>query len=78
MFITSKIKIYSEEEAKELINISKEASKSDENSEEEEKKQTGKTDDPVRLYLRDMGAVELLSREGEIAIAKELRLEEKK
>ena len=72
LFITSKIKIYSEEEAKELINISKEASKSDENSEEEEKKQTGKTDDPVRLYLRDMGAVELLSREGEIAIAKRI------
>ena len=37
-----------------------------------EKKQTGKTDDPVRLYLRDMGAVELLSREGEIAIAKRI------
>ncbi len=36
------------------------------------KKQTGKTDDPVRLYLRDMGAVELLSREGEIAIAKRI------
>ena len=37
-----------------------------------EKKQAGKTDDPVRLYLRDMGAVELLSREGEIAIAKRI------
>ena len=72
LFITSKIKIYTEEEAKELINISKEANKSDENSDEDEKKQTGKTDDPVRLYLRDMGAVELLSREGEIAIAKRI------
>ena len=72
LFITSKIKIYTEEEAKELINISKEANKSDENLEEDEKKQTGKTDDPVRLYLRDMGAVELLSREGEIAIAKRI------
>lgn len=30
------------------------------------------TDDPVRLYLRDMGGVELLSREGEIAIAKRI------
>ena len=39
---------------------------------EEEKSRTGKTDDPVRLYLRDMGAVELLSREGEIAIAKRI------
>ena len=38
----------------------------------EDKKQTGKTDDPVRLYLRDMGTVELLSREGEIAIAKRI------
>ena len=31
---------------------------------------SGRTDDPVRMYLRDMGSVELLSREGEIAIAK--------
>ena len=30
------------------------------------------TDDPVRMYLREMGAVELLSREGEIAIAKRI------
>src|SRR6202041_916793 len=30
----------------------------------------GRTDDPVRMYLREMGSVELLSREGEIAIAK--------
>src|SRR5207253_1728971 len=29
-----------------------------------------RTDDPVRMYLREMGSVELLSREGEIAIAK--------
>ena len=33
---------------------------------------TGRTDDPVRMYLREMGAVELLSREGEIAIAKRI------
>ncbi len=32
----------------------------------------GRTDDPVRMYLRDMGSVELLSREGEIAIAKRI------
>ncbi len=32
----------------------------------------GKTDDPVRMYLREMGGVELLSREGEIAIAKRI------
>ncbi len=39
-----------------------------------EKKSTAldRTDDPVRMYLREMGAVELLSREGEIAIAKRI------
>jgi RNA polymerase primary sigma factor len=35
-------------------------------------KDIGRTDDPVRMYLREMGAVELLSREGEIAIAKRI------
>ena len=34
--------------------------------------QNDRTDDPVRMYLREMGAVELLSREGEIAIAKRI------
>ena len=73
LILKSNIKIYSEEEAKELLSIAKgETNKSDEGSEDTEKKQTGKTDDPVRLYLRDMGAVELLSREGEIAIAKRI------
>ncbi len=71
--ISNNIKIYSEEEAKELISLAKEqTAKNEEVSEDQEKKQTGKTDDPVRLYLRDMGAVELLSREGEIAIAKRI------
>ncbi len=38
-----------------------------------EKTQAGdRTDDPVRMYLREMGSVELLSREGEIAIAKRI------
>ena len=32
----------------------------------------GRTDDPVRMYLREMGSVELLSREGEIAICKRI------
>ncbi len=54
---------------------------SDEDEEEEEKYKsggniasddTGRTDDPVRMYLREMGTVELLSREGEIAIAKRI------
>ena len=73
LVLSSNIKIYSEIEAKELLHVSKEdANKSGDVSEDTEKKQTGKTDDPVRLYLRDMGAVELLSREGEIAIAKRI------
>jgi RNA polymerase primary sigma factor len=69
----SNITIVSEKEAAALNKAAKEESlKKDEDTSEEEKKQTGKTDDPVRLYLRDMGAVELLSREGEIAIAKRI------
>ncbi len=73
LITSNNIKIYSEEEAKELLSIAKEQSeKSEDGTDEQEKKQTGKTDDPVRLYLRDMGAVELLSREGEIAIAKRI------
>jgi RNA polymerase primary sigma factor len=38
----------------------------------EEKPTYDRTDDPVRMYLREMGSVELLSREGEIAIAKRI------
>ena len=38
----------------------------------EENQDLGRTDDPVRMYLREMGSVELLSREGEIAIAKRI------
>ncbi len=43
-----------------------------ENEEESEEEELGSTDDPVRLYLRDMGGVELLSRENEIEIAKRI------
>src|SRR3954464_3737881 len=39
---------------------------------EKKKEAVDRTDDPVRMYLREMGAVELLSREGEIAIAKRI------
>ena len=39
---------------------------------EKRKETVDRTDDPVRMYLREMGAVELLSREGEIAIAKRI------
>jgi RNA polymerase primary sigma factor len=51
--------------------------KADEAEEEEpsgnvDEASLGRTDDPVRMYLREMGSVELLSREGEIAIAKRI------
>ncbi|MEJ0062879.1 MAG: RNA polymerase sigma factor RpoD [Alphaproteobacteria bacterium] len=61
-----------------------EEGKEDEEKEEKEKEEeessggnideetASRTDDPVRLYLREMGTVELLSREGEIAIAKRI------
>ena len=45
--------------------------KKDSTSTTEEKSQD-KSDDPIRMYLREMGGVELLSREGEIAIAKRI------
>ncbi|MGE0222953.1 MAG: RNA polymerase sigma factor RpoD [Acetobacteraceae bacterium] len=53
------------------------AEKADEAEEEEpsgnvDEASLGRTDDPVRMYLREMGSVELLSREGEIAIAKRI------
>merc|ERR1712159_378086 len=43
-----------------------------ESSSKEEGKTSEKSDDPIRMYLREMGGVELLSREGEIAIAKRI------
>ena len=49
------------------INKKKETSSSNEKS-----KDVDKSDDPIRMYLREMGGVELLSREGEIAIAKRI------
>ncbi|MEM6903186.1 MAG: RNA polymerase sigma factor region1.1 domain-containing protein, partial [Pseudomonadota bacterium] len=57
------------------------AANSNDDDEEDDKKRAsgnindddvGRTDDPVRMYLREMGSVELLSREGEIAIAKRI------
>ena len=44
----------------------------EENAKGNVSEEAGRTDDPVRLYLREMGSVELLSREGEIAIAKRI------
>ena len=48
------------------------SNKKKENSSSGEEKTTEKSDDPIRMYLREMGGVELLSREGEIAIAKRI------
>ena len=47
-------------------------SRKKEGSPKEEGKTMEKSDDPIRMYLREMGGVELLSREGEIAIAKRI------
>ncbi len=46
--------------------------KKKETSSNVEEKTSDKSDDPIRMYLREMGGVELLSREGEIAIAKRI------
>jgi RNA polymerase primary sigma factor len=67
-------------EADEAEDNNDDSSKDDAPEEEEEevepaapeKTTTDRTDDPVRMYLREMGSVELLSREGEIAIAKRI------
>ena len=48
------------------------SNKKKENTSQSEEKTSDKSDDPIRMYLREMGGVELLSREGEIAIAKRI------
>ncbi len=48
------------------------SNKKKETSPPNEEKSSDKSDDPIRMYLREMGGVELLSREGEIAIAKRI------
>lgn len=48
------------------------SNKKKENTNQTEEKTSDKSDDPIRMYLREMGGVELLSREGEIAIAKRI------
>ncbi len=67
-------------EAEESEDGETKAAKSEDGEEKEEEEgggnvdeeSLGRTDDPVRMYLREMGSVELLSREGEIAIAKRI------
>ena len=64
-----------EEEQEEEVETIDNISENDPRSLTNTIKKTGtgeRTDDPVRMYLREMGAVELLSREGEIAIAKRI------
>src|SRR5580692_11038413 len=56
-----------ESESGELVEVAPKAV-----AKSEAKEPTERTDDPVRMYLREMGSVELLSREGEIAIAKRI------
>ncbi len=48
------------------------SNKKKESASSSEEKSSDKSDDPIRMYLREMGGVELLSREGEIAIAKRI------
>ncbi len=71
----------------ESLNIQIYDEESDENSSEdseaevvvaEKEEDTGRTDDPVRMYLKEMGNVELLSRAGEIEIAKRIESGKKK
>jgi len=68
-----------ENEESEEAEIAKPVAKAEDDDKEEEEaggnideESVGRTDDPVRMYLREMGSVELLSREGEIAIAKRI------
>ncbi|SEN20345.1 RNA polymerase, sigma 70 subunit, RpoD [Sphingomonas gellani] len=61
-----------EERADDTDEPEAEAGDADAPAVEKKKETVDRTDDPVRMYLREMGAVELLSREGEIAIAKRI------
>ncbi|TPW34958.1 RNA polymerase sigma factor RpoD [Oecophyllibacter saccharovorans] len=73
------IQVVESEEREEEASPPAQAASSDEEEDSEElsggnvdAEAASRTDDPVRMYLREMGAVELLSREGEIAIAKRI------
>src|SRR5579875_1695814 len=71
------IQVVESEESEEAETPAPSAEKAPDEAEEEpsgnlDEESLGRTDDPVRMYLREMGSVELLSREGEIAIAKRI------
>ena len=63
------INVIENEEAEEVAESDEKAAASDKPAKADE---VDRTDDPVRMYLREMGSVELLSRQGEIAIAKRI------
>jgi RNA polymerase primary sigma factor len=74
-----KVRQHAEDELEEGVEsdeVSLEEAAEEDVEEEEVEVGVGKTDDPVRLYLKEMGTVPLLSKEGEVAIAK--RIEEGK
>ncbi len=65
--------VESEEETENMVaKVEEESTSTEIMKVEAPKLPADRTDDPVRMYLREMGAVELLSREGEIAIAKRI------
>jgi RNA polymerase primary sigma factor len=65
--------VESEEESENIVaKVEEESTSTEIMKVEAPKVPADRTDDPVRMYLREMGAVELLSREGEIAIAKRI------
>jgi RNA polymerase primary sigma factor len=64
-------------EVKPTVAVEEESKDSEEEEEKEEEEPGGKSNDPVRLYLRKMGSVSLLTREGEVEIAKRIEDGEK-
>ena len=66
------INVIENEESEEAASEEKPATTGTQAPAKVEDEDLGRTDDPVRMYLREMGSVELLSREGEIAIAKRI------
>ncbi|MBM3585857.1 MAG: RNA polymerase sigma factor RpoD [Alphaproteobacteria bacterium] len=66
------INVVEAEEGDEVANDAQRADEGEETQKPAAEEDVGSTDDPVRMYLREMGRVELLSREGEIAIAKRI------
>jgi RNA polymerase primary sigma factor len=66
------INVVEAEEGDEVANDTQRSDEGEETQKPAADEDVGYTDDPVRMYLREMGRVELLSREGEIAIAKRI------